>query len=290
MTRPPLDSQVNTTPGLAQLGSIPPKAPSANFNISGVENLIDTKGFKGTHYKHALIPDRHSLVGPINPSSQESSQRGYFFYSKRPLIIVPYSSKVEERLQVQGIFNIGSYVFNISGQYSDEAPGEEKKVYGSTHDLVTIDDITIETREEFEYNPTGPQKLKYYIRGVSILFAANSGDITRYVEDRDFVIYNGMIHWTDNGQRPSFINGQGTILSIVYYINPIYVVKEVPHHLRLLPSNPQGNANYPRQMEYAPQLWIMQLTTLASELNYDFYGLYNSPDYAASKNVTGGSY
>lgn len=286
MTRVPPDD-VNNRQGLLNLGSIPSKAPVAAFNLSQVTNLIETKGMEGWHIRHSLLPDKQTDTGPIMPSSQTGSQRGLWYYGMRKIILVPYSFKFEERMQVQGMFGMGSAVFNISDKYDDDLP--ERTVYVSPRDIIMLNPtITTPVREIFEYNPNGPQQLKYYIKGTDIVFDSDTRDYP-YKEGIDFEIVGGMLNWTQNGRRPKFLNGQGQIVSIVYYASMVFVVENTPHHLRLLPSNEQGSAAFPRNIEYFPQLVVVKESQNVQETGLGFFDISNLPEYQKSKNTTGGS-
>ena len=283
MTRPPIDD-VNSRQALVGLGPIPSKAPVAAFNLSGIESLLETKSFVAYHYRHAPNPDRNSLTAPVDPNEQ-AAHRGVRYYSVRPLGVVPTSFKLEERLQVQGVWGMGTVIFNVTGQYFDDAP--EKNVYIRERDIIVLNpSITTMTQQLFEFNPTGPQRLNYKIKGVDYL----ADDTNIYQEGRDFQIVNGEIVWTTTGFKPKFINGQPTVLTCVYYVTPIYIVQNLPHSLRVIPTNASGSGAIPREAAYAPQLVIAKPSTLMEEQNLlNLWDLPPYPDYAASPNTTGGS-
>lgn len=283
MTRPPIDDK-NSKPGLVGIGPIPSRAPVAAFNIAGIEDLLQTKAFEAYHYRHAPNPDRASLHAPVDPNTQ-SAHRGVRYYSVRPLGVVPTSFKLEERLQVQGVWGMGTVIFNVTGQYNDDAP--EKTVYIRERDLIVLNPtITMMTQQLFEFNPTGPQRLNYRVKGVDYL----ADDTNIYQEGRDFSLVNGEIVWTETGYKPRFVNGQGAVLTCVYYMTPIYIVQNLPHSLRIIPSNSTGHGALPREAVYAPQLVIAKPSTIMEEQNLlGLYDLPPFPDYRASQNTTGGS-
>jgi len=283
MTRPPIDD-INTTQGYPNLGPIPSLAPVASFNLSQIENLLLTKSFLAYHYRHAPNPDRNALLAPVNPNEQ-AAHRGVRYYAVRPLGIVPYSFKLEERLQVQGIWGQGTVVFNVTGQYLDN--GTEKNTYIRERDIIVLNPtITTMTQQLVEYNPTGPQKLNYRVKGVDYL----ADDTNVYQEGRDFQILNEQIVWVDGGLKPRVINGQPAVLTCVYFMTPIYIVQNLPHSLRIIPSNDSGHGAFPREAVYAPQLVIAKPSTIMEENDIlGFYNLPPFPDYRDSQNTTGGS-
>jgi hypothetical protein len=288
MSRPPI-SDVNNKQGLLNLGSIPAQSPVAAFNAAQVENLLQTKSIEAYHIKHAPNPDRESLGSPISPDSQTASQRGFVYYSVRKLGVVPTNVSLEHRFQVQALYDTGSIVLNVTGEYYDDIPGKDKHVYVRPHDLIILNpSITVATSQLFEFNPTGPQKLYHRVVGVDVLFDSERS----YTEGQDFAILDGKIVWLQGGQKPSFSAGKGAILSCVYYINQVYIVQNLPHSLRILPSNPIGHAALPRDATYAPQLLVCRPSSTLQEselLKFDLYNIPNINDYRASWNTTGGS-
>lgn len=293
MSRPPIDD-VNTKKGLIDLGPIPGLAPVASFNLDQIESLLQTKAFMAWHLKHAPSPDRHDVSGPVNPNTV-AAQRGVYYYEVRPIGVVPQKIQLEDRMMAQGIWGVGSCVFNVTGQYLDDIPNRPKTVHIRNRDLIVMNQtITTMVDQLIEYNPTGIQRLNYKVRGVDYL-----ADATRqYHEGTDFVINAvGQLQWIAGGTRPQFTNGKGAVLTCVYYITPIFIVQTLPHQLRVIPSNKLGHAALPRDAVYAPQLVIAKPSTIVEEkdgiLNdmnqlYDWHSLPNFPEYPDGS-TTGGS-
>jgi len=281
MARPPLVDK-NQQSGLVPLGPIPSQAPVASFNANQFESLIQTKGFKAIHYRHAPNPDKRDVNGPTNPNSQ-AAHRAFVYYKPQVLWHVPQSHKMEDALTAIGIWGKGSVMFNLSGTYE----GSDDIVHVRNRDLIVFPSLTDITEETFEYNPTGHQQLRFKVRGVDRLFDAER----EYVEDRDFEITEkGQIAWLRGGIRPDFRENQGAVISIVYFYTPIYIIQSKVHSLRVIPSNDTGQGGLPRDATYAPQLVIAKPSILIEEQNLlDFSELPPYPDYAASKNTTGGS-
>jgi len=289
LARPNLNS-INSTTGLVPVQYLLSQAPTAAFNEAGVANLIATKGFSGYHYMSAPNPDRNAFGAPPNPNTQ-ASYSGRIYFDVRPLTIIPTQIKLEERLQVQGIYDVYSLVLNVSGQYTDTRPNSDNQVYLKHNDLIVPDfGITILAEQLLEYNPTGPQRLNFNTVGVQYL----ADNIYIYEQDTDFIVQNGMICWLDSGTKPKFADGKGAVLSCVYYTNPIFAVQALPHALRILPSNSAGSGALPREAVYAPQLVIVKNLTSANINPFDGSLLNakqapNLPAYPTGGNVTGGS-
>jgi len=282
MTRPPL-KDINITPGLIDLGPLPGLAPVAVFDIAGVENLLETKGFKAFHYSHMLLANRETLHGPDDPITTAASLRGVLYYSVREMRVVPTQFKLEDKLTVQGLYGVGSVMFNITGNYTD---GSKEPAYVSKRDLLVFPDLTDKARQLFEWNPNGPMRLHYKVKSIERLIDEN----TEYQEGSDFRIKDYKIEWLPKGRKPKFVNGQPAILSVVYFYTPIYIVENLPHSIRVIASNSEGSASLPREMTYAPQLLVCRPSTLMEEDNLlDWFSLPPYPEYGVSKNTTGGS-
>jgi len=283
-------SDMNDEQGLIGLGTIPSLAPVAAFNPQQIENLLKTKGINALHYKHSPNPDRKTIEGGVQPNTNSAAKYGWRYYSCRKIRVVPQSFKLENTLNVQGIWGVGSVLMNVAGQYDD---GEKDSAYFRPHDIIMLQsdpsggEITILTEQFSIFNPTGPIKLNFRCEGVELLEDKNR----RYIEGQDFSVMDGKIYWLTGGYKPNFINGQGDVLSVVYYARPIYIVQNVPHALRITPGNFEGDGQLPRKAFLAPQLVICKQAWFSADQEefLDFDGLPSYNNYPDTKNVTGGS-
>lgn len=279
----------NRNNGLIPLGPIPSQAPVAAFNKDLHESLLKTKGFVDClHYRHALHPDKKQLNGPADLSDAETTHRGYRYYRPRRVSIIPQTISVEERLQTQGVFKIGSCLINIGGMYLDVNPGKDgdeldRVVYVRPSDLIVFPTLTEMVTQRFEFNETGPQILKYKIRGVDYLADSNQ----EYREGSDFYINEkGLLYFTKSGKSST----KTSVFTIVYYITPIYVVQNMLHGLRVIPANETGSGALPREALYAPQQFVVRASHLMEEGDIlDFNALPPYPGWR-SGNSSGGSW
>lgn len=278
MTRPTI-IDVNSLQGLLGLGPIPSRAPVAAINPGLTESLVETKSIEAYHYRSMPNPQRETVIGPIDPGTQISNQRGFIYYKPRKMGVVPQNISLESKLQVQALYDVGRIVLNVTGHYFC---GDREHVQLRPYDIVVLNPtITTMTSQLFEYNPTGPQKLVHRVLGVDILVDT---DLVVYNDGTDFCVSGGMIHWL-KGKRPK----NGSVMSCVYYINPIYIVENVPHNLRITPGNSTGDGRLPREGVYAPQLVICKSSDTMQEADLVKYDLFNLPSYGNTPNVTGGS-
>jgi hypothetical protein len=288
MTRPPLND-INENNGLIGLGPIPGQAPVAAFNIDLFQSLLQTKGFLAIHYKHTYNPDRETVEGPSNINTQ-ATHRGFQYYDPRPVRHVPQSFSLSDRLVVQGVYGVGSVVMNMTLYYTDmddpKNKFKEKIAHFAKSDIIIFPSLTDIHRQNFQYNPNGPQRLQFKAKGISRVADKNRV----YVESRDFEISDeGFIVWL-NGKRPGFSNGKGDVVTCVYYYSPIYYVQDLLHSLRVIPSNSTGHGALPREAVYAPQQLVCKTSELVEE--FDLLAWQEAPPYPGypdTKNTTGGS-
>ena len=288
-TRPEYND-TNNESGLLNLGSLPSLAPVAAFNPDMTESLIKTKGIVALHYKHALNPDRETFAGGVNPNTN-AAKLGFRYYSVRQFKMVPQQFKLSDQLNVQGIWTLGSVLINVAGHYDD---GPKEHAFFRPHDVIVIQSacdgssITTLTQQMSEFNPVGPLKLNFRCEGVDYLADKHR----EYQEGQDFVVQDGKIFWLERGFKPSMsTDGKGEILTVVYWIKPLYIVESVPHALRITPGNEMGNAAYPRKAHYAPQLVVAKQSWAGVDESdlLDFSSLPSYNQYRDSNNVTGGS-
>lgn len=257
---------INDTEGLSGIGPVAGEAVVAAFNADAVENLIQTKGVTCFHYRSAFAPDRESVIAGVNVNSEAANAFGVLFYEVRKLKLVPYSLKYRDQLQIDGVYGAGSCVLSVAGHYSD---GNQERVFITPRDLFILNPtITTQNKEIVEWPAGRSLKLKYRALGVDYLASVT----TRYEQNTDFIVCpEGNIMWIDGQQAPK----QGEILSVVYWFAPIYIVNDVPHSIRLLPSNPQGHGAFPRELKYAPQI----VTCVQSHLSDHRIDFSNLPRY-----------
>jgi len=284
-------NDINNLYGLYGVGPLPSAAPVGAFNADAVESLIETKGISAMHYRHAPNPDMESVNGVVNPNNN-AADRAFRYWSVRPLQLVPQNFSLENRLTAQAIWGTQSALLNVAGHYSDD----NSIVYVRPNDIIVLGKdpsgaaITVGTDQRLEYDPTGPMKLQFRIE--SIDYVGGRDGKCPFVPDQDYCIQNGKLVWLPGGRKPSFKDGKGEVLSIVYYTKPVFIVKSVPHSLRILPSNAIGSGNLPRVAIYGPQLivanqsWIRQ----DDQALLDFGDLPDFPEYPTGGNTTGGTF
>ena len=273
----------NSISGLIGLGNIPGSAPVIGFNPQLTESLLRTKGIRALHYKHAINPDRETIAGGVNVDTN-AAKYGWRYYSVRELLAIPQQNSLQESLTVNGAFTMASILLNITGHYVD---GCQEHVFCRPHDLIVFDkaNITTEVNQLIEYNPNGPLKLNFRCEAVDYI-ADNKKE---YKENIDFIVCDGKIAWIPSGKKPEFKNGKGAILTIVYYIKPIYIVEHLPHSIRITPGNLQGSGAVPRDAYYAPQQVVCKESWTRNDneelLDFSSLPVYNYPD---SPNDTSG--
>ena len=103
-------------------------------------------------------------------------------------------------------------------------------------------DFEARTWQQFEYDTTATQKLRYPITGIDQMTSVENGVIKTYVEGTDFNIVDGDISWI-SGKEPAYdsINERGTVISVSYFMNPVYSVLQHMRELRVTQEYVDGN-------------------------------------------------
>lgn len=256
----------NSRKGLIGLGPIPKKAPVAAFNVDQIHDLLRTKGFLAFHCRHALNPKRNTLAAGMD-LSEKGAERPFIFYDIRPILMVGQDFSVRDTLTAMGLYGTGTSMFNVAGEYLD---GSQERVFIRVNDIIVLNPTMTELFEQnFEYKGEKETSLMYRARAVDYMLTARG---TRLTEGLDFhITTEGKIQWVESTDKPK----TGEIVSIVYYYQPIFIVRALPHNIRLLPSNNLGSGNMPRDVKYAPQLVLCDYSTVRDgpEDSIDFFNL-----------------
>jgi hypothetical protein len=275
-------NEVNKKTGLVGIGPQAPLSPVASFNVDAIQNLIDTKGYFLLHFRHAFNPDRQTVAMGVNVNNEWANYHGVIYYETRVVKGLMVNISYEHRLETDTLYGMASSVLQIGGIYAD---GLNERVYVRPRDVfVPCAEITEQTSELLEFNNSGPLRCKHKVKDVSYL--ASNVDV--FIKDYDFCIdkETGVIMWLETGRKPL----PKTVLSIVYFFTPAWIVTRVPHTLRLIPSNNQGAGYLPRQLTYAPQQVIVTQNHLQDmNTQLDFSGLPNYSGNFDTSNVSGGS-
>jgi hypothetical protein len=210
------------------------------------------------------------------------------YYDPRPVYHIPQRYTLDDQLTAQAVFQKGSVLMNMNSEYEDVQPEKSKHAHFRQHDIIIFPGLTDMTAQLFEYNPTGKQKLHYKAKAVDLLFDQKQ----EYRPDIDFrLTSDGLIEWIKGGRKPDFKDGKGSILSINYYFTPVYIISQMLHSLRVIPSNTTGHASQPREATYAPQQCVCVPSTVMEESSkIDWLALPPLPEWAESLNTTGGSF
>lgn len=259
-------NDTNKRKGLIGLGPLPKKAPVAAFNVDQIFDLLRTKGFLAFHCRHALNPKRTSLQGGLD-LSENGTERPFLFYDIRPILMVGQDFSVRDTLTAMGLYGTGTSMFSVAGEYLD---GSQERVFIRINDIIILNPTMTELFEQnFEYKGEKETSLMYRVRGVDYMLTARG---KRLSEGVDFYLTaEGKIQWVESSDKPK----TGEIVSIVYYYQPIFIVRALPHNIRLLPSNNLGSGSMPRDIKYAPQLVLCDYSTVRDgpENSIDFFNL-----------------
>lgn len=258
-TKLPTDQQQLNDPGFLN----GPFTPAGVFTDGLHDNLLKQKGFKATHYRHALSPDRVTVAEGVNVNAKNDAP-GYRLYDPKEFFIVPQQLTWNDQYLVQGIHGGHEYMaVNHTGSYEGEC---EPRVYLRKGDLIVVKEgPTVLAQELLEFKPTGRQRLRFPIVEMDYIADTNN----RYEQGADFNVVDGMIEWIGN-RKPVFVNGRGTVLSVVYFTKPVFAVVSTPRVFRGVWSNSTGSANSPAQSTYLPGSAMLQMLWLTDSYNIEY--------------------
>jgi hypothetical protein len=134
------------------------------------------------------------------------------------------SDQLNKLYEIQGEYNENVAIITLSATNVD---GTECDVH--PFDQLIADEYSKRVYELVESSPTGVDRLKYYATDVLQISSATKD----YVKDVDYIISNGRVQWISQN-RPVY-NQQlhrGEVLSVSYYIRPIFYVNHVMKELR----------------------------------------------------------
>lgn len=249
------------------MGPLSPFAPVGAFNLDQVQNLIDTKGYVAFHVKASMPADTEEPTMGANLDTVEGPYRVMDYFQVKPIRIVPTSFNLTQTYQVQGLYGLQSVVMNVNGSYIDTP---EERAYFLPGDLILLNPTFTEVYSEaVQYEPT--LTLSYYVNSVDYLATRSQGELKQGV---DFEVRDGRIHFTGNGKKPKVKLTKrpgvtkGEVVTVRYKFPPIYVVRSVPHSMRILPDNVLGSGAAPREARYAPQLVIVDRSLVNQSFSF----------------------
>lgn len=236
-------NDINRHTGLMGLPPHPGLAPVAAFNEAAIENLIKTKGILAFHARHAFDFNRETEQSGIDVT-REGIERPFVYYDVRPIRVVAQHLSFSESLTMASLAATGDVVFNLMGTYLDDG----QRAFLRPNDVILLNPTVSDLHQEMTtYRGTSPWRFQYRVVRMDYLACRSVG---RLEQDTDFVVDNdGLIQFLPGGKQPRI----GEVVSAVYEYRPTYVVRSVPHVIRLLPSNTSGGSS-PREAVYAPQL------------------------------------
>ena len=245
---------INKNTGLIGLGPIPSLAPVAAFNPEQIENLLRTKGILAFHAKHSIPYDVETLEGGKDLAN--STELAMNYYDLRPILVVPQQFSVNDTLTMISLNGTGSVVMNITGEYLDQ----KDRVFVRPRDLIILNPTMTDMHSErFQYKGQSPVYLHYKVRKMDYLACASQG---RMEQDKDFSISSlGGIEFVSGMKVPKV----GEVVSAVYEYFPIFVIRAVPHSIRVLPGNSTGHGGLPRQGFYGPQFILADRSVIRDD-------------------------
>lgn len=209
-------------------------------------SFINNTGIRFFHYAAVQDPLYKVRSGDLRHSfDQEENQQfadddrfhreNGFIYFKRGIVwgIFMGNQKKLNYLSA-GLYTSDGATMSLNRYYE----GTSKKVDISENDKLVPCELPEEfytpISHSFDHNPTGIDRLQFKAHCVSELIDS-AGRI--YVQDVDFTLQCGAVHWIDGRNRPGIdpLSGRGRVCGIRYTYRPFYYIKLVLHDIRIKP-------------------------------------------------------
>jgi len=233
----------NKTKGIP-LNRTPNTVGISAFNMQTIHQLLDSKGIIAFHIRHALSPERQSiLTGEVLKDSHHS----FIYYDIRPIRVVPQSMDSQAMLMQYSLDQMYEKILlNIGGYYLDN---HNERVIVRPNDIILFNPTVDAGNQQLVEVDGDLITLPQYVNKVDYLIDSK---LNRYEADSDFVLVDGKIKL----HKPA----KG-VFSVVYTHRLIYNIESVPHYLRILQSNSSGAGSVERQAEYAPSLTMCRFVS-----------------------------
>lgn len=237
---PQEDYQLQFTPGQA-----------VTFDYGAFDDLILYHGVTFVHFRAMRCPigmvDKYDVRKPDNCELECSN--GFIYTEAKHITGVFTNSPVRENGQDYGWLDENTAQLTIPITYDNC----DEKIHITRYDRLYLceDTITVQNWELIEAHATGIDRLSF--PAVNVIDLIDNRGI-KY-SSSDYTVTKGKIHWIGQkqpGQDPS--TGKGRIYSIRYDYRPYWLVKSLPHEIRVS----QENTDTGREVSQLPQLLALQ--------------------------------
>lgn len=227
------------------VGFISSIAPKAAHNPRQIEKLLRSKGVTAFHFRSCLNPNRNTAESASYATYE--TKYGVLFWDIRPTKIVPQQIPLRDQLAIQGIHTSGTMVVNVLGNYLDNT---NERAYYQPKDLLLLPGVTELKSEIID----GSKQINTLYRISEVMAIVTQQG--RHLDAGDYFLSNGQLFL----KKPMAGN-----LSLVYAYNPVWVVSQLMHAVRLIQGNSSGSGAEPTQTFFAPQQLLCQQSIVTND-------------------------
>lgn len=226
-------------PPVSTPSPFPKYLPDPSVRGDAFDQQLRNKGVRFIHKRAMPCPNVRNLDDNThNPNCPICDGSGIYRYSEQEIIGIFQGNQLERLFEQQGVWEIGTAVVTFPTEYAD---GQQADF--NTYDHIVMPDFEARTWQQFEYDNTKTsQGLRYPITGIDRMTSVENGVLRTYEEGVDFNIVDGNIEWV-SGQEPAYDASadRGTVVSVSYFLNPVYSVLQHMRELRVTQEYVDGN-------------------------------------------------
>ena len=212
---------------------MPLNIPDPTMNEDAFEQLLANRGIRFIHRKGTPCPNMITLTSnQHSPNCELCDHDNFFYYQEKEFWGTFIGNTIQKIFEYQGIWDIGATMLTVPTMYPD---GSEADF--NTMDKLVMVDFEVRLWELFEWkDPVNDTVfLRYPVTGVEFMFRSeNDKNIITYEDGVDFDIVDGAIKFKKNADLLFNKDERvGSVVSISYFANPVYIVLHPLRELRV---------------------------------------------------------
>jgi hypothetical protein len=202
---------------------MPPQIIDHSIRMDSFDQLLKNRGVKFIHKRAIPCPNMTDLDANNHlPNCPICDGNSFYYYDTREIVGVFSGNSMQKIFEASGVWEMGSAVITFPTTYNDGTQADF-----STYDRLELPDHEVRLWEQFTVSSTS-MRLRYLITpaGIDKIMAVINGIVVSYVLGTHYNITNGSIVWIT---KPA----NNTVVSVVYYANPVYNVVQMMHEQRI---------------------------------------------------------
>lgn len=210
---------------------MPSYIPDPSLNGQSFDQLLQNRGIRFIHRRALPCPNLSSIeANNHSPECPFCDDSQLIYMPGKEIWGVFTNNHLEKMFEVQGVWEVGQAVITLPTEYQDGTQADF-----NTFDRLECPDFQIRLNNLIEYSESvnNIQKLSYPIIKVEWMVSIRNGAMYEFVLGTDYSITTeGNIQWLIPPWYDS-INNIGEVISMAYVTNPVYVVMNLLHELRI---------------------------------------------------------